>query len=254
MTNQQPDALRLADELEMPIEGYPEATELERNAAAELRRLHAYCQELESQVILDCIEHVANDVSKNGAESNMGVAYAEPSEFPAGAIVNGRTHIDRLESFYRFDCEAGPLINCDDWHGLKRCFEHLAECASHGQAPATQQAGEMPTRKQGLQVAVWVLLDGKGGWKFSWDAQDERFWVRLSAPQPSTAAQAADSVLEDAARLERERICAAIKAEDDYCVDHGDYMLDSDDCIKIVRGEWVRPDFSVAAARKKGGK
>jgi hypothetical protein len=65
--------------------------------------------------------------------------------------------------------------------------------------------------------------------------------------------QAADSVLEDAARLERERICATIKAEDDYCVDNGDYMLDSDDCIKIVRGEWVRPDFSVTAARKQGG-
>ena len=60
------------------------------------------------------------------------------------------------------------------------------------------------------------------------------------------------SVLEDATLLERERICAAIKAEDDYCVDHGDYMLDSDDCIKIVSGEWVRPDFSVVAARKKG--
>ena len=45
MTNNQheqvPEALRLADELEIPIEGYPEATELERNAAAELRRLHA---------------------------------------------------------------------------------------------------------------------------------------------------------------------------------------------------------------------
>lgn len=66
-------------------------------------------------------------------------------------------------------------------------------------------------------------------------------------------AHAADSVLEDAARLELERICAAIKAEDDYCVEHGDYMLDSDDCIKIVRGEWVRPDFSVDAARKQGG-
>ena len=48
--------------------------------AAELRRLHDYCQELESQVILDCmthvqnaeeIEHVAGDVSKNGAELNM---------------------------------------------------------------------------------------------------------------------------------------------------------------------------------------
>ncbi len=62
----------------------------------------------------------------------------------------------------------------------------------------------------------------------------------------------ADSVLEDAAQLERERICAAIKAEDDYCVEHGDYMLDSDDCIKIVRGEWVRPDYLVDTARKQG--
>ena len=53
----------------------------------------------------------------------------------------------------------------------------------------------------------------------------------------------------DAGRLERERICAAIKAEDDYCVDHGDYMLDSDDCIKIVRGEWVRDALS-----EKGGR
>lgn len=57
----------------------------------------------------------------------------------------------------------------------------------------------------------------------------------------------------DAARLERERICAAIKAEDDYCVDHGNYMLDSDDCIKIVRGEWVRPAFAIDAAMNKGG-
>ena len=77
---QLPETLRLADELEIPIEGYPEATELERNAAAELRRLHAYCQELEAQVILDCMthvqnpaenEHVAGDVSKNGVKLNI---------------------------------------------------------------------------------------------------------------------------------------------------------------------------------------
>ena len=68
--------------------------------------------------------------------------------------------------------------------------------------------------------------------------------------QPSPAAQG------DAVRLERERICAAIKAEDDYCIDQGDYMLDSDDCIKIVRGEWVRPEYQVGAARaaQEGGK
>ena len=47
------------------------------------------------------------------------------------------------------------------------------------------------------------------------------------------------------AAAERERICTAIKAEDDYCVDNGDYMLDSDDCIKVVRGTWQRPDFAV---------
>lgn len=41
---------------------------------------------------------------------------------------------------------------------------------------------------------------------------------------------------------ERDRICAAIKAEDDHCAG-GDYMLDSDDCIKVVRGTWTRPDW-----------
>lgn len=48
--------------------------------AAVITALRAYCQELEAQVILDCmthgqqsaeIEHVVGDVSKNGAESNM---------------------------------------------------------------------------------------------------------------------------------------------------------------------------------------
>ena len=78
--------------------------------------------------------------------------------------------------------------------------------------------------------------------------------VSVRAGKGAVKLARADSVQEDAARLERERICAAIKAEDDYCVDNGDYMLDSDDCIKIVRGEWVRPAFSADAARKQGEK
>ena len=54
--------------------------DLNKMPPAELLRLHAYCQELEAQAILDCmthaqnaeeIEHVAGDVSKNGAESNL---------------------------------------------------------------------------------------------------------------------------------------------------------------------------------------
>ena len=55
---------------------------------------------------------------------------------------------------------------------------------------------------------------------------------------------------EMAAAAERERICAAIKEEDDYTVTQGDYMLDSDDCIKVARGEWVRPDFSLDGKKK----
>ena len=74
-------------------------------------------------------------------------------------------------------------------------------------------------------------------------AQAERLLVMLTAPQPAAQAAPVDADV----RLERERLCAAIKAEDDYCVEHGDYMLDSDDCIKIVRGEWQRPDFAIAA-------
>ena len=48
---------------------------------------------------------------------------------------------------------------------------------------------------------------------------------------------------------ERERICKAIKEEDDYCVTEGDYMLDSNDCIAVAKSEWVRPDYSATAIR-----
>ena len=67
------------------------------------------------------------------------------------------------------------------------------------------------------------------GWT-CWEGQLERF-----------AALVADH--------ERDRICKAIKEEDDYCVTEGDYMLDSDDCIAIAKGDWVRPDYSATAIR-----
>ena len=51
---------------------------------------------------------------------------------------------------------------------------------------------------------------------------------------------------------ERDRICKAIKEEDDYCVTEGDYMLDSNDCIAVAKSEWVRPDYSAGAIRARG--
>ena len=54
------------------------------------------------------------------------------------------------------------------------------------------------------------------------------------------------------AAAERERICKAIKEEDDYCVTEGNYMLDSNDCIAVAKSEWVRPDYSAGAIRARG--
>ena len=126
----------------------------------------------------------------------------------------------------------------------------------------TPQADSQPAQVLDERVAfeVWArdtfysgmadVADSRKGSSYS-DMAHHMAWYAYQAGRAARAP--ADSVLEDAAQLERERICAAIKAEDDYCVEHGDYMLDSDDCIKIVRGEWVRPDYLVDTARKQGG-
>ena len=46
-----------------------------------------------------------------------------------------------------------------------------------------------------------------------------------------------------AVAAERERLCAAIKAADDKASE-GYYMLDSDDCISVIRGTW---NFTISA-------
>ena len=60
---------------------------------------------------------------------------SEPVDFPAGAIVNGRTLMDRIEA-YPFESEGGDLRMCSDWHELRRCFEHLADYVSPRPAPS----------------------------------------------------------------------------------------------------------------------
>lgn len=49
-----------------------------------------------------------------------------------------------------------------------------------------------------------------------------------------------------AVAAERERLCAAIKDADDTASE-GDYMLDSDDCISVIRGTWD-PDHTAVRA------
>ncbi len=45
------------------------------------------------------------------------------------------------------------------------------------------------------------------------------------------------------ASAEHDRTCASIKEEGDHR-STGDYMLDSDDCIRVARGEWQRPEYN----------
>ena len=92
MTNQQwaPEALRLADALECRTTSWTNKV----FAAAELRRLHAENERLAALVDAQQpathvqnpaeIEHVAGDVSKNGAEANMSTAQPAPATTQAG--------------------------------------------------------------------------------------------------------------------------------------------------------------------------
>lgn len=55
-----------------------------------------------------------------------------------------------------------------------------------------------------------------------------------------TALREAHAAQDAQVQVWQESACALIKAADDAAADN-DYMLDSDDCIKVLRGEWKGP-------------
>ena len=52
-------------------------------------------------------------------------ASAADLELPSLAIREGRRCVDRLDGYYDFECEGGPLRMNVEWDILKRSFEHL---------------------------------------------------------------------------------------------------------------------------------
>ena len=118
--------------------------------AAELHRLHAYCKELEAQVILDCmthgqqsaeIEHVVGDVSKNGAESNMA---QQPAPSAAHVVADALA-----DSQYLAGVSAGwNAANADDPNSaLQKLHESRAGYLKPLSAPKpspTPQADSQP--------------------------------------------------------------------------------------------------------------
>ncbi len=181
----------------------------------------------------------------DGGLHNLTPLYAAPARpsegAPAPAAVAGP---DECAAF-------------EQWLGIKPCgAAHdfgWAAWRARAALAATQPAA------QAVQPFGWLITKSKlpGDVEFTQDPARENlarsFGYQTQALYDQPAAQGMDAEIQQAVEAERERICAAIKAEDDHCVDQGDYMLDSNDCIKIVRGKWVRPDYSVEAAQAKQG-
>lgn len=71
-------------------------------------------------------------------------------DFPLGAIENGRTFADRLETDYSFECLGGPLRNCSDWQEFRHCFDHLAKWVMH----QTSKPAE-PDEERGFLTITW---------------------------------------------------------------------------------------------------
>ncbi len=137
-------------------------------------------------------------------------------DLPTGAIMNGRTHIDRLEST-GLECEAGTLSNCADWHELKRCFEFLAEWVDiAAQAPQPSplvavgedgegqenhcpecgaEPGQMCSDEEGMEHgrkvhAVRQAQQTQGvpaGWNFNVSHSDGRAWLNITTPAGTQA-------------------------------------------------------------------
>lgn len=110
------------------------------------------------------------------------------------------------------------MLTADEWPGHATLVSYAQECitellrqhaenetlrASHGQAPATQQAGATKEHVRLVRVIADKIEDGTLFRSGIYSNKDLARFVRnvadAAAPQHSTTAQSADSVLEDAA-------------------------------------------------------
>lgn len=120
------------------------------------------------------IENLERKVEQLAAEN----AALKQGEIPLGAIENGRAFADRLEA-YPFECQGGNLNMCSDWQEFRRCFEHLAEWAMHGQpeTPATD-AILAEVRAQGVEMFA-ASLNVVGGNEHPYSAVANEFAAQL---------------------------------------------------------------------------
>ena len=239
MTDTQPAALRLADQLDAVPETGADPQTIQ-DAAAELRRLHAYCQELESQVIFDCMthiqnhaenEHVAGDVSKNGAESNMSAQQEAQEPCPTCAALARTVMLDQVSFDRKPDCYGIRQITDDEgveeWEDIRTSPDVAREEANDMMATGrgeiyevvplwttpkpspTAQAAESVQDMQSVNDAVTIELPPLPdpdlrdvGTKLQEIKEFLKGYATEYARTAIAARAPADSVLEDAAQVE----------------------------------------------------
>ena len=173
-TTQQPAALRLAQELDAVPETGADPQTIQ-DTAAELRRLHAYCQELESQVVLDCMTHVQNPASPTAVNRYCRAGMCVPSDTKHEPCCTA--HRDReieIESLRaRSVAPAGeyPALP-DDSEAFKTYLKECDECA--------------------------IVPDVAGAFNAAWQIASHGH--AQAAPQTSPAAQG-DALSDDAVRV-----------------------------------------------------
>ena len=121
-------------------------------------------------------------------------------------------------------------------HPLVRRLDEMAAGWLCAGLPDAELPAEAAREIERLRAGMLTASRQLGEWAEAMGATvDERDQLRavLALQQASYERE----ILLDVA-AERERMCAAIKAADDKAIED-DYMLDSDDCISVIRGTWA---------------
>lgn len=276
-TNQQgaPEALRTIAEWPITDPGNMDAA----NMAAVARAALVEAQQLATHVQQSAeIEHVAGDVSKNGAEVNMSTQQAPQQPCPTCAALARTVMLDQVSFDRKPDCYGIRQITDDEsveeWEDIRTSPDVAREEANDmmatgrgeiyevvplwttPQPSTTPQADSQPAPDQRQQLdAYYSLLDAMG-WESKRQHISPETWAAdllRDATAYRAARATAPSVLEDAARLAK--IMQAIR-DYHFALDNREHggvaMARAWNAIcDVLNMDWVQGAES--AARKQGG-
>ena len=166
--SEQPEALRLADELCAPVPDYPAPTSLEEAAAAELRRLYQLAQEqhtviyglrLEVCNLLKAkVEAMFNPPAQPATEESSATQPAPVQ--PVAWVNHGENRITRATGWDGYGAlyDAPPAQPASCPHGMvDTCCENYGNCNQSAPQPAVrmtdEQIGNDPIFRAGVRFA-----------------------------------------------------------------------------------------------------